>query len=280
MFWTRFFSGLVLILIAVLGFTLGAPLLTLILAVISLIGFGELAKAFEIVNPEPGRKYSAPKLIGYFGILAYYGVLLAYNCNLVKGDKTLWLLGIIVFHFMAQMFVYVLTFPKYKPEQVGFAIFSFLYAPVMLSFIDMTRALEGGVYLVWIILISSWGCDTFAYVVGKLIGRKKIFPVLSPNKSLEGCIGGILGTAILGAVYGYFCMGFSTKKVWAFAVVCGLGAIFGMVGDLAASAIKRNKGFKDYGKLIPGHGGIMDRFDSVIVTAPMVYFMVVLLIQG
>ena len=161
------------------------------------------------------------------------------------------------------------------------AVFSFLYAPVLLSFVYQTRMAPQGIYMVWMILISSWGCDTCAYAVGKLIGRKKIFPVLSPKKSLEGCIGGVLGTALIGWLYGYFFVekAFPDRRVaWAIAAICGAGAVMSMVGDLAASAIKRNHDIKDYGKLIPGHGGIMDRFDSMIVTAPMTYFLTLLLL--
>ena len=208
------------------------------------------------------------------GILAYY--LLLY---LSAGDT--FLLMCIVGTFLAEMFVYVLAFPRYNAGQTMAAVFSFLYAPVLLSFVYQTRMAPQGIYMVWMILISSWGCDTCAYAVGKLIGRKKIFPVLSPKKSLEGCIGGVLGTALIGWLYGCFFVGkaFPDRRVaWAIAAICGAGAVMSMVGDLAASAIKRNHDIKDYGKLIPGHGGIMDRFDSMIVTAPMTYFLTILLL--
>lgn len=107
--------------------------------------------------------------------------------------------------FMAEMFCYVALFPKYEASQVMAAVFSFLYAPVLLSFVYLTRECETGIYLVWLILISSWGCDTCAYVVGKLIGKKHIFPELSPHKSLEGCIGGVVGAALIGGLYAHFC---------------------------------------------------------------------------
>jgi phosphatidate cytidylyltransferase len=151
----------------------------------------------------------------------------------------------------------------------------------MLSFVYLTRACPQGIYLVWMILISSWGCDTCAYAVGKVIGRKKIFPLLSPKKSLEGCIGGVLGAALIGGLYGYFFVeaAFPDQRVaGVIAFICAVGAVMSMVGDLAASAIKRNHNIKDYGNLIPGHGGIMDRFDSMTVTAPMIYFLTLLMI--
>ena len=94
-------------------------------------------------------------------------------------------------------------------------------------------------------------------------------PVLSPKKSVEGGIGGVVGAALLGAVYAAV----FKQQIVGYAIICGAGALISMVGDLAASAVKRDKGIKDYGKLIPGHGGILDRFDSVIFTAPIIYFL-------
>lgn len=158
-----------------------------------------------------------------------------------------------------------------------------IFLPVctgVLSFVYLTRECETGIYLVWLILISSWGCDTCAYVVGKLIGKKHIFPELSPHKSLEGCIGGVVGAALIGGLYAHFFVetAFPDRTItWIIAFICAAGAVMSMVGDLAASAIKRNHNIKDYGKLIPGHGGIMDRFDSMTVTAPMTYFLTLLL---
>ena len=94
-------------------------------------------------------------------------------------------------------------------------------------------------------------------------------PVLSQKKSVEGVIGGVVGAGLLGVIYAAAIQGPMVE----YAVICGIGALISMVGDLAASAIKRNQGIKDYGKLIPGHGGILDRFDSVIFTAPVIYYL-------
>ena len=130
------------------------------------------------------------------------------------------------------------------------------------------------------IFIGSWGSDTCAYLVGCAIGKHKIVPKLSPKKSLEGCIGGILGSALLGAVYALVFtkqLTLFANPVVACAVIGAASSVLSQLGDWAASAIKRNYDIKDYGKLIPGHGGIMDRFDSVIFTAPLVYYLVELL---
>lgn len=299
MFRTRLISGIVLIAAASAAFYAGSPVLTPLLFFISLAGFRELSKALgvsdggkakEALGVSNGGKMKealgvsgsgeakmpgAPEIVGYLGIAAYYLLLFLSDMKWVDGSASFYL-ACIVGVFLAELSVYVLTFPKYQAEQIASAVFSFLYVPVMLSFIDMIRAQERGRYLVWFILICSWGCDTCAYCVGMLIGRRKIFPALSPKKSLEGCIGGVLGAALLGALYCRFVMGEEFRFAGFAALICGLGAMVSMLGDLAASAVKRNKGIKDYGKLIPGHGGIMDRFDSVIVTAPLIYFLLLL----
>lgn len=272
MFKTRLLSGIVLIIIALVTMGLGGPVLAAILLAISLIAYRELTKALSVSGD---KGFNLLEIIGFMGIVAYYAAVY------FSGTEVL-LLMCIVAVFMAEMFVYVAVFPRFNATQVVGAIFSFLYAPVMLSFVYLTRMVPQGIYIVWMILISSWGCDTCAYVVGMLIGKKKIFPVLSPKKSLEGCIGGVLGAALIGALYGHFFVevAFPDQTVmWILAFICAVGAVMSQVGDLAASAIKRNHDIKDYGKLIPGHGGIMDRFDSMVVTAPMIYFLTILMIR-
>ncbi len=273
MFWTRLASGIVLVVIALLTMSLGGIPLLLVLLAISLIAYRELTKALLCATDE--KKLNALEIVGLVGVLGYY--VTVYFAD----DAVMHLMSIVAL-FMAEMFVYVVTFPKFQASQVMAAVFSFLYAPVMLSFVYLTRSCPQGIYMVWMILISSWGCDTCAYCVGKLIGKRHIFPLLSPHKSLEGCIGGVLGSALIGGLYGYFFIEplFPEQTVvWIIAFICGVGAVMSMVGDLAASAIKRNHNIKDYGKVIPGHGGIMDRFDSMIVTAPMTYFLTILMLR-
>ena len=181
----------------------------------------------------------------------------------------------VVFTLLFFLFTYVFTFPRYRAPQIMTAMFAYLYAPVMLSFIYLTReGFENGNYLVWFIFLCSWGSDTCAYAVGVLIGRHKMTPKLSPKKSIEGAVGGVVGAALLFVLYTHFAINrYSATELplLLVAVLGAAGALVSMVGDLAASAIKRDHGIKDYGKLIPGHGGIMDRFDSVIIAAPLIF---------
>lgn len=278
MFITRLFSGIVLVLIALVTLITGGGLLAAILLFISLVAFHELCRAMRA--REEHKKIDGLEITGIVCIAAYYIVLY------FSADKSIAVMTLTA-GIMAFLFVYVIRFPRFHANQVAASVFSYIYAPVMLSFIFLTRDLHYGKYIVWLILISSWGCDTCAYVVGmafgKTIGNHKIFPKLSPKKSLEGCIGGVAGAVAIGALFGYFFVETVVTEqevTWVFAVICGVGAVFSQMGDLAASAIKRNHDIKDYGKLIPGHGGIMDRFDSVIVTAPMIYFLARLLMSA
>lgn len=277
MFFTRLLSSIVLVIVALVTLLQGGYLLAAVLLLISLVAYRELSQACngDSINGKEGKKMNALEAAGYIGILVYYGIVV------FTGSQAAQMLSIL-FVMIGFMFVYVFAFPKYEASQVMAAFFSFVYAPVMFSFIYQTRELRHGIYLVWMIFISSWICDTFAYLTGILIGKHKMTPKLSPKKSVEGAVGGVAGAALAGALYGYLVVEnvVSEQQItWIFALISGIGAMISQIGDLAASAIKRNHNIKDYGHLIPGHGGIMDRFDSVIFTAPMIYGLALLFIR-
>lgn len=274
MFLTRLISGVVLVVLALFTILTGGYLLAAVLLFLALMAFHELTKTCGLSGRE-GR-IGELEIIGSVGIVIYYLLMTFF-------EERIYLFLMLIVILVAFMFLYVFSFPKYHAEQIMCAFFCAAYAPVMLSFIYLVRELPYGVYSVWMIFISSWICDTCAYVVGMLIGKHKLAPVLSPKKSIEGAVGGTLGAALVGALYAYFVVEpvISEQKVtWVFVLISAAGAVISQVGDLAASAIKRNHEIKDYGKLIPGHGGVMDRFDSVIFTAPMIYFLALLLIHG
>ena len=272
MFKTRLMSGIVLVLLAFITIAAGGYVLFGTLLIVSLIGAVELLKAMK-VQEGSWNSLTAASLAGI--TLYYLGIIIAEKdiINLRGFDSGLSLMMLIL-SLLIIMFVYVFTYPKYHAGQVMAAFFSIVYVGVMLSYVYQTRMLIGGKYHVWLIFLCSWGADTCAYCVGMLCGKHKMAPVLSPKKSVEGAIGGVAGAALLGFLFQLATYGPSYQ----YAVICGAGALISMVGDLAASAIKRNMEIKDYGKLIPGHGGILDRFDSVIFTAPVIYYLSVFLL--
>lgn len=259
MFKTRVISGAVLIAVLLFLLLAGGDVLLVALTAVSLIGMYELYRIFHLEKSIAG-------ICGYAVAVVFY---LDLRFSFLPDGKLLFLLFLIVL-----LFVFVFSYPKYHASQIMAAFFALFYVAVLLSCIYGTRMLELGKYLVWLIFICSWGCDTCAYCVGMLFGKHKMAPVLSPKKSVEGAIGGVVGAALLAVLFGVLFrrqMGFTMSQTVWLAVICAVGALLSMVGDLAASAIKRNYDIKDYGKLIPGHGGILDRFDSVIFTAPFVY---------
>ena len=269
MFKERVISAIVLV-ILLLGFLIvgNIPLFLAVLA-LSVIAFFEMTKATKVHTD----KLNGLEIVGVLGCLGYYGTV--YFTGL---STYVILVFILTIAFM--MMVYVFSFPKFHANQITGAIFSFMYAPVMLSFLYLTRQLEGGVYFVWLTFIGSWICDTCAYLVGVKIGKHKLAPVLSPKKSIEGSVGGIVGAAIVGVIYALVLTKMQLvpgKMLWIYPVITTVCSLFSQVGDLAASGIKRNHEIKDYGKLIPGHGGVMDRFDSVIFIAPIIYYLSLLL---
>lgn len=268
---TRVISGIFLIaLIAAMNLT-GGPVMGCILLLIALQGLFEFYRAVGVYNGED-KKHSVLECIGYAGTVVYY-----LTAMIVRDNILLDLMLIICIVLVAMLAAYVFVFPKFEGTLVMKAFFGFMYVPVMLCFIFFTRTMPRGEYLVWLIYISSWICDTFAYLTGSLLGKRKLAPVLSPHKSVEGAIGGIVGTVIISVVFSFFFLKAYDLKtagnIWVFVLLGVVGGFVSQVGDLAASAFKRNHDVKDYGKIIPGHGGVLDRFDSVIFTAPMIYFL-------
>ena len=186
MFKTRLLSGILLVAAALLTIISGGVILWTVLFCISVIGAGELYRAMGVHKDSFGLMEAA----GYLGILLYYGA--------VALDFGRYGMMAVIFSLILLLFVYVFSYPKYDAGQTSAAFFGILYVAVMLSFIYLTRNLEGGQFIVWLIFICSWGCDTCAYCVGMLIGKHKMAPVLSPKKSVEGAVGGVAGDGASG----------------------------------------------------------------------------------
>lgn len=265
MFWKRLVSGIILVLAALALMLLGDIWLLAAVGVLSLTGVFELLRVFGL-HKHP------------FSAVVYIGTVLFDVLLFSKINQGAWAWTVIILVFIVMLAVYVIRYPKDTVDDVAKCLFAFLYVPVLLSFIYRVRCMENGEWLVWLVMIGSWGSDTCAYVTGMLMGKHH-FSELSPKKTIEGCIGGILGASLIGFLFALFFpkenrMIFDPKIC--FPVVCAVCALISQLGDLAASAVKRNYDIKDYGNLIPGHGGVMDRFDSVLFAAPFVYYLLVL----
>jgi len=260
MFKVRLISGIILLIAMVLVIVPGGDILLGATAFLSFVGMMEYMRMVKLHK-------TLLAIPGYAAVLGLYILLYL--------EREEWILALIVFLILAVMAIYVVTFPKFKSEDIVNLFFGFCYTALMISYIYQVRMTDGGIFGVWLIFVAAWGSDVCAYCAGMLFGKHKAFPVLSPKKSWEGCIGGVVGAAVIAAIY---CVVLNTwfaqsGSVLRYALVCGCGSVIAQIGDLAASAMKRNHGIKDYGKLIPGHGGVLDRFDSIIFVAPIVFYL-------
>lgn len=161
-------------------------------------------------------------------------------------------------------------------EQTGLAFFVSVVIPVSLSCLGYMRLHnEHGLFYVMLGLIMPWTCDIGAYFVGTFFGRHKLCPKISPKKTVEGLVGGIvvsIGCSVLaGFLYERLFLEGPAVALWQIALIALICAPLSVIGDLFASIIKRQHDVKDFGKVFPGHGGVMDRFDSLILTAPVLY---------
>ncbi|MBE5843061.1 MAG: phosphatidate cytidylyltransferase [Butyrivibrio sp.] len=266
----RVISGIALgIMLAVTLFG-GGYLTAGVLLIVSLLAYHELASAlsFSVKNGDAGRL----EVVGMAAIILHYLLMV------ITGGDMKYFVMLIMLLFVANAAIIVFDYPKISSDKVIASVFSFVYAPMMLSFIYLLRIMPNGKFFAWIPFIA-WVCDTCAYFAGNLLGKHKLCPKLSPKKTVEGAVGGVLGSALVGVLFGYIYANYGNvetdivRSVVSFVIITVVASAISQIGDLIASAIKRDHDIKDYGKVIPGHGGIMDRFDSVIFITPVIYFM-------
>jgi len=223
----------------------------------------ELYKSFD-------SEHYVLNALSYVALLFYYALI----GNPANDGLFVMIFGMFI---VFNLILFTIYYETISPQDVLVNIFGFFYIGVLLANVYLVQNLEYGAFFVWFIFISAWACDTLAYFSGMFFGRRKLAPTLSPKKTIEGAIGGTLGAAVVSGAFGHLISAHVTTDVnlAVIGVILGfVGAIFAQFGDLSASAIKRHLNIKDYSNLIPGHGGILDRFDSVIFTAPLVYFVV------
>ncbi len=251
---------------------IGIPLVGLILAfgnkyvidiAISIIAFMSI---YEFYKSFKG-KHKPVEWVGYISAL-----LIAFT-HLIDPKMGIHIIAITIPLIIFLLFLKViLSNMKTTVVDVAITIFGICYIVVFLWFLPIIRQMENGGLLLGTVFIIAWGTDIVAYIVGKTLGKHK-FTQISPNKTIEGCIGGIIGAVIGMLIYTYICNNFFQID-WNYGVIILLSiilSIVGQIGDLAESCIKRYTGVKDSGNLLPGHGGMLDRIDSIIFIAPFAY---------
>jgi len=264
----RYIGALILAPLIIFLF-LGGAYLKYSVMVLSLLGMYEFYKVSR-------RKHYKPiSIIGYILCIVYYS-------NMGGNFTTSFNIYMVIATILLLLCIPVI-YTSYNFVDVAITIFAFLYVAVFFSFIVFINSKTYGHYLVWIIFIGSWGCDTSAYYCGRFLGKggkHKLCPKVSPNKTIEGSIGGLLGSIIGCTIYGCAISKFGVPiQLYHYAIIGVLGGVFGQFGDLIASSIKRFVGAKDYSSLIPGHGGILDRFDSILFVSVISFYYITFILR-
>ncbi|AYF54802.1 phosphatidate cytidylyltransferase [Clostridium botulinum C] len=247
---------------------LGGIYLKILIAILSLLGMYE----FYSVSKQKG--INPISTISYVLSIFYYYILII---NETIDFHKIFLIIILALFIM--MCIPVLS-EKYNFIDVSVTLLGFFYVTIFFSFIVLVNNKQDGNYLIWTIFISAWLCDTCAYYTGKFFGKNKLCPRVSPKKTIEGSIGGLLGSALFCGLYGFIINKIGVNiQIYNFFIIGIFAGVVCQFGDLVASSIKRYVGVKDYSDLIPGHGGILDRFDSILFTSVIVYYYVTIIMR-
>ncbi|MGI6727640.1 MAG: phosphatidate cytidylyltransferase [Anaerovoracaceae bacterium] len=256
---TRILSGLAMLPLAVVIY-FGNKILLVFCLLLAILGVREFYNGFLKIDIKPCF------WIGYLSAISLYAIgFLQLNTEYY------------MFWFFAVVVVGLLYLFRIEQRQLSdsmstiVGVFYVVFFSFHLVLIDQTESS----ILIWMVFLSAFGTDVMAYFTGYVFGKHKLCPKISPKKTIEGSIGGIIGSMILSGIFGLFV----ANELMFHCIIIGLiGSVVSQIGDLTASIFKRKMGIKDYGNLIPGHGGILDRFDSVLFTAPLVYYYITLVI--
>lgn len=260
----RVLTGAVLVAFLIFILWLNIPLVdTLFIFSISLIGMYEYNKAFKSAG------YNIIPFIGYLSCVPI--LLMGLDIN---PERVILIARIIIPFLLMYIFIYSIL-RKLKTTVVDIAItaLSFIYIPFLFSFLKLILMMENGRLFIWFVITGAFACDTFAYLVGCKFGKRKLCKDVSPKKTIEGSIAGIIGVIIayiIIYIIAKYCLNIDLN-IWIVMVMAIVSGIIGQFGDLSASAIKRYCKIKDFGYIMPGHGGILDRCDSIMFVAPLVY---------
>lgn len=253
---TRIISALIALPLLFIILLSGGIALYISAFLLSIVGLFEFYKVFS-------NKANPVFSVGYIATLFWY-----------LGLYMTWPFPYFTFVIMALVFILLglMVFTALDESSVSTTLLGFFYVSFALSHIVMISNIDAN-FFIWFPFVIAFITDTFAYFTGKLIGKTPLIPKVSPNKTVEGALGGIIGAVVFSFIY---------ARLWYpefqfYAIFLGFfGSMLSQLGDLIASKIKRIFGVKDYGKLMPGHGGVLDRFDGILITTPLVYYFMVL----
>jgi len=237
------------------------------MAVVAIISMQEYFNAFSGYKPIKWIGYLAALLIAFIHFVPQYYLFTYIGLSI----------PIIVVTLFIELIIKDL---KINIIDIAITLFGIFYVVLFTMFIPLLAGLENGKILIWYALIAAWGSDTMAYIVGKTfkLGKHK-FSKISPNKSIEGCVAGVIGAVVFSLIF-TLCMDKFTMFEISYVkvlIVSAILSIIGQFGDFSASSIKRFTGIKDFSNLIPGHGGLLDRIDSLIFIAPFAYILLTLI---
>ena len=202
-------------------------------------------------------------------------------CSIVS-EQTLWLCALLgLFVYFCALFCELLAaHTELRFAAVCVALFSGFVYPFLIGALVRLRGMDGGKFYILVAFLLSMVADSGAYFVGRACGKHKLAPIVSPKKTVEGAVGGVVCSIVFLCLYTLLlnkCFGFTQVNYFYAAIYGVLGAVASIVGDLTLSVVKRQVGIKDYGNLIPGHGGILDRFDSTMLVAPLTELLILLI---
>lgn len=274
-------------LVRILAAAVGLPLLLVIVLLLPPIGTAVLfalacmAAAYEMLWRTGILKHK--RIVVYTALMTAAVVMWSWlRACAVVSEQTLWLSMLLgLFVYACLLFCELLAaHTELKFTALCVALFSGIVYPFLIGSLVRLRGMESGKYYILVAFIISMVADSGAYFVGRACGKHKLASVVSPKKTVEGAIGGVV-VNILGMVLYTFilnkCFGFTQVNYFYAAIYGVVGALGSMLGDLTLSVVKRQVGIKDYGNLIPGHGGILDRFDSTMICAPIAEILILLL---
>lgn len=273
--------------VRILAACVGLPLLLVIVLLLPPIGTAILFAAACVIAAY--EMLWRTGLLKHVRILIYTAVMAAATvmwswmkaCAVVS-EQTLWLCMLIgLFVYFVALFCELLAgHAEIRFSVLCVALFSGFVYPFLIGALVRLRAMDGGKFYILVAFLLSMIADSGAYFVGRAFGRHKLAPVVSPKKTVEGAIGGVISNVIAMILYTLLlnqCFGFTQVNYFYAAIYGVLGAIGSIIGDLTLSVVKRQVGIKDYGNLIPGHGGILDRFDSTMIVAPLAEILLLLI---